>query len=167
MFLESLILCSMAEKGIESAVSAGIKEEAAFLGISILAGAALFLLYDVFRIFRRIVPHGTIWIGAEDFFYWLVCTAVVFVMLYHQNDGMIRGFAIGGVLLGMGLYFLLLSRFVVKINVVILKKILGVFLICKKVVWSPFAGRAKKIHSFVRRQLKKAQKLVKISLRKQ
>lgn len=33
-----------------------------FLGISVLVGMGLFLLYDIFRIFRRIVPHGAIWI---------------------------------------------------------------------------------------------------------
>lgn len=58
-----------------------------------------------FRIFRRIVPHGAIWIGVEDFCYWLLCTAAVFLMLYQENDGMIRGFAIGGVIFGMILYF--------------------------------------------------------------
>lgn len=52
--------------------------EAVFLGISVLVGMGLFLLYDIFRIFRRIVPHGAIWIGVEDFCYWLLCTAAVF-----------------------------------------------------------------------------------------
>ena len=62
------------------AVSAAISEQAASLGVSILIGGALFLLYDIFRIFRRVVPHGNFWIGVEDFFYWLCCTAVVFVI---------------------------------------------------------------------------------------
>ena len=97
-------------------VSETIVQEAVFLGTAILAGAGLFFLYDILRIFRRIVPHGNIWIGAEDFLYWLVCTGVVFVMLYQENDGMVRGFALGGVILGMFLYILLLSRLVVKVN---------------------------------------------------
>ena len=74
------------------AVSAAISEQAASLGVSILIGGALFLLYDIFRIFRRVVPHGNFWIGVEDFFYWLCCTAVVFVMLYRENDGLWDGF---------------------------------------------------------------------------
>ena len=45
------------------AVSAAISEQAASLGVSILIGGALFLLYDIFRIFRRVVPHGNFWIG--------------------------------------------------------------------------------------------------------
>ena len=53
------------------AVSAAISEQAASLGVSILIGGALFLLYDILRIFRRIVPHGNFWIGMEDFVYWI------------------------------------------------------------------------------------------------
>lgn len=108
------------------AVSAAISEQAASLGVSILIGGALFLLYDIFRIFRRVVPHGNFWIGVEDFFYWLCCTAVVFVMLYRENDGMVRGFSIGGIMIGMLLYYFLLSRFVIRINVMVF----GTVLVC-------------------------------------
>ena len=66
------------------AVSAAISEQAASLGVSILIGGALFLLYDIFRIFRRVVPHGNFWIGVEDFFYWLCCTAVV-AGIFHRR----------------------------------------------------------------------------------
>ncbi|MFR4128106.1 MAG: spore cortex biosynthesis protein YabQ [Roseburia inulinivorans] len=100
---EGILFWQVQETG--SRVSEGIFTEAVFLGISVLVGMGLFLLYDIFRIFRRIVPHGAIWIGVEDFCYWLLCTAAVFLMLYQENDGMIRGFAIGGVIFGMILYF--------------------------------------------------------------
>lgn len=89
---EGILFWQVQETG--SRVSEGIFTEAVFLGISVLVGMGLFLLYDIFRIFRRIVPHGAIWIGVEDFCYWLLCTAAVFLMLYQENDGMIRGFAI-------------------------------------------------------------------------
>ena len=88
---EGILFWQVQETG--SRVSEGIFTEAVFLGISVLVGMGLFLLYDIFRIFRRIVPHGAIWIGVEDFCYWLLCTAAVFLMLYQENDGMIRGFA--------------------------------------------------------------------------
>ena len=138
--------------------------EAVFLGISVLVGMGLFLLYDIFRIFRRIVPHGAIWIGVEDFCYWLLCTAAVFLMLYQENDGMIRGFAIGGVIFGMILYFFLLSRFVVKINVCILKKILGIAGRITGFVTKPFRKIGRKIISFLCKQLKKWIKMIKMSL---
>ena len=92
------------------AVSTSIYQELLFLGSSVLVGMGLFFLYDILRIFRRILPHGNIWIGVEDFLYWIIFTGVVFVLLYRENDGMVRGFAFGGLLVGMTCYYLLLSR---------------------------------------------------------
>ena len=92
------------------AVSTSIYRELLFLGSSVLVGMGLFFLYDILRIFRRILPHGNIWIGVEDFLYWIIFTGVVFVLLYRENDGMVRGFAFGGLLVGMTCYYLLLSR---------------------------------------------------------
>lgn len=145
-------------------VSETIGQEAVILGISVLVGAGLFLFYDILRIFRRIVPHGTIWISVEDFLYWLVCTGTVFVMLYQENDGMVRGFALGGVVLGMLLYYALLSRFVIKANVLVLKTVLGVL---KKVLgffFRPLYRVLKRIWGFVKKRLKKFLRAVKIGL---
>ena len=145
-------------------VSAAISEQASSLGVSILIGGALFLLYDIFRIFRRIVPHGNFLIGVEDFLYWLCCTAVVFVMLYQENDGMVRGFSIGGIVLGMLFYYVLLSRFVIRINVMVFGtffglfgRIFGTFLLSVK-------KQGKKIIHFFRKRLKKVCRAVRIGL---
>ena len=143
-------------KQTDFVISAGIHEEAVFLGISVLTGACLFFLYDIFRIFRRIVPHGTVWVAVEDFLYWLICSAAVFLLLYRKNDGMIRGFALGGVVLGMFLYFVALSRMVIKVHVWILKKIIGVFM--------PVMHIARKIHHFLGKRLKKMGKVIKMGL---
>lgn len=145
-------------------IGGGIRAEAAFFGVSVLVGACLFLLYDGFRIFRRIVPHGTVWTGVEDFVYWLLCTAAVFVMLYRENDGMVRGFAIGGVVAGMALYFVLFSRFVIGVNVFLLRKILGVAGRILGTFFTPAARRGKKILLFFRKRLKKMAKAVKMGL---
>lgn len=146
------------------AVSETIGQEAFFLGISILVGAGLFFLYDALRIFRRIVPHGNVWIGVEDFLYWLICTAVVFIMLYQENDGMVRGFAIGGLVVGMLLYFLLLSRFVIRVNVVVLKTVLGFFKKIFGFFLRPVWKIVKKIGGFLKKQLKKFLRAVKMGL---
>lgn len=147
-------------------VSETIGQEAFFLGVSLLLGAMLFLLYDILRIFRRIVPHGNIWIGVEDFLYWMVCTGAVFIMLYQENDGMVRGFALGGVVIGMIVYYFLLSRFVIKINVLVLKTILGFFRKILGIFWKPISFVGKKITGFLRKRLKKLWRAVKIGISK-
>lgn len=145
-------------------VSETISQEAFFLGISFALGAGLFFLYDILRILRRIVPHGVIMIGIEDFMYWLICTGAVFVLLYQGNDGMVRGFAIGGVILGMLAYFALLSRYVIRVNVFVLKKILGCLRKILRVVLKPFCWILKKIGRFLRKELKKIGKAIKMGL---
>ena len=43
------------------AVSEGIHQELIFLLISVALGEGLIILYDIFRIFRQVIPHGVIW----------------------------------------------------------------------------------------------------------
>lgn len=71
------------------AVSTSIYQELLFLGSSVLVGMGLFFLYDILRIFRRILPHGNIWIGVEDFLYWIIFTAWSLSFYYRENDGMV------------------------------------------------------------------------------
>lgn len=145
-------------------VSEGISNEAIFLGISACVGGGLFFLYDILRIFRRIKKHGVILVGIEDLLYWLICTVVVFLMIYQENDGMVRGFALGGILIGMLVYYSLFSRYVIKINVFVWKKILGVLGKIGSVLFGPVIKYGRKILSFFGRQLKKLYKAVKMGL---
>ncbi len=143
-------------------ISTEIIKEADVLVISFLMGMALLLVYDQIRIFRRLIPHGTVWVGIEDILFWVASAVVLFAMLYRENSGYIRGFAIGGVVVGMLMYNLLLSRLVVRVSVFILKKIL--FLVSR-----PFAWTARLFHrpiGFVRKTGKKVVRFLKNRLKK-
>lgn len=108
------------------AVSDGIHQELGFLLISFALGEGLVMLYDVFRIFRKVVPHGVIWISVEDVLYWIVAALLIFGMIFQENDGLIRGFAIGGILLGMLFFNHFVSPFLIRSISGILKKILEI-----------------------------------------
>lgn len=143
-------------------ISTEIIKEADVLVISFLMGMALLLVYDQIRIFRRLIPHGTVWVGIEDILFWVASAVILFAMLYRENSGYIRGFAIGGVVVGMLMYNLLLSRLVVRVSVFILKKIL--FLVSR-----PFAWTARLFHrpiGFVRKTGKKVVRFLKNRLKK-
>lgn len=148
----------------QETISTAIYREASFLGVSFLVGMGLFFLYDILRIFRRIFPHGAIWVGIEDFVYWLVCTGAVFAMLYRENDGMVRGFALGGAAIGMLLYYLVLSRFVIRINVFVIKKILKAIGKILHVLFGPLLWIGKKVWGFLKKQLKKIYRAVRMGL---
>lgn len=85
-------------------MSEGILFELQFFSRSFLLGVVMMIAYDGIRIFRRILPHGTLAVAMEDLLYWLVCGACIFRMLYLENSGAIRGFAIAAVALGMLVY---------------------------------------------------------------
>ena len=129
-------------------VSEAIGNEATFFLMSVLCGMGLVLVYDLFRIFRRLVPHGNIWIGIEDVCYWLFCTVVVFLLLYQRNDGMMRAFCFIGIAIGGVSYAFLLSRFVVKICVKILGTMLKFLGKILGVIGKPFVKSVGKSYFF-------------------
>lgn len=140
-----------------------IASEGSLLAASFLFGIVLMMLYDIFRIFRHIVKHGTVFTAIEDVFYWLLCAVGIFAMLYQENDGLLRWFVIGGVALGMFFENALISPWVIRIFV----KIIGVWLnLFGKVI--KIGGRpAKKILIFFRKELKKIRKAIKIGIDKE
>lgn len=121
-------------------VSGSIQNEMMLFGSAVLLGAALMLLYDVIRICRRILPRGIILVSIEDVIYWIVFGIAVFILLYRENDGAVRGFIVGGIAVGLFLYYQLLGRWLMKWMGVLIRSL--------------------------KKRLKKAMEKVKIKLRK-
>ena len=92
-------------------MSPNIHFEARLLMMGITAGACLMALYDLLRVFRAVVRHGWLWVGLEDLIYWIFAGFSVFYLLYRENDGALRLYAIGAVLLSMVVYDRLCSAF--------------------------------------------------------
>lgn len=77
---------------------------------SFLLGIILMVSYDLLRLFRLLIPHHVLAVGAEDFLYWLYCAVLTFLLLFYANSGELRGYVIAGVFLGMILYDRLVSK---------------------------------------------------------
>lgn len=148
---------------MSGAVSETIAGEGSLLLVSVLFGIALMLLYDVFRIFRHILKHGTLLLAVEDSFYWFLCAVGIFAMLYQENNGLLRWFVIGGVAIGMLLENNFLSPWVVRLFV----KVLRGWLKYSRKVFQIVAKPGKKLFLFFRKQLKKVRKAIKIGISKQ
>lgn len=102
-----------------------------FLLYSLLLGISVTVLYDLLRIFRRVVGHSDWLVSLEDFLYWIVVAICVFYMMHKENNGTLRWFAILGAAVGMLLYKKLISRFFVEYvakALCFLLKMLGKFL---------------------------------------
>lgn len=96
-------------------MSPNIQIEAQLLCFSILTGVALMMAYDVLRILRMLIPHSWTVIGLEDLLYWCAAGLATFYLLYRQNDGSLRMYVIGTVLLAMVAYDRCFGRFFLKL----------------------------------------------------
>ena len=95
-------------------MSISIRYEAQLFLMSICTGVGLVIVYDCVRFFRIVCPHKMWVVGAEDLAYGFYCAVMTFSLLYQQNDGNLRGYCIGGVMLGMAVYEYTVSRKVLK-----------------------------------------------------
>lgn len=109
--------------------------ELQFFGLAVLRGVGILMLYDLLRIFRRVVPHGVWLIAAEDVLYWIGTALLVFQLLYRENDGAVRGYALFAVAVGMLLYHQTLSNWMVEHIAGILKLIFGIVLKPFRLIW--------------------------------
>ena len=80
-----------------------------FLLHALYMGIFLTFIYDLFRIFRKVVPHNGFFVSMEDLLFWVYCAEEVFLLMYHESDGTLRWFAVLGAMVGMFLYRKLVS----------------------------------------------------------
>ncbi len=147
-----------------------------FFLTSILWGVILLVIYDVIRILRRVISHNSFFIFLEDIIYWVTSSILIFRMMYKQNNGIIRGFAILAILLGMLMYHGSVSDFIVNtisgaINGVlhliikVITTVVGIILMPFKLIFKGlrkiftfFLGKTKKLRMHLLKLLKKLRK---------
>jgi spore cortex biosynthesis protein YabQ len=96
------------------------------------------VVYDFFRILRKMFKHPNILIQIEDFFYWIIASIIVFYFVLHMNYGEVRVYTIIGVFLGMYLYFATLSKLIMKIAVAIIEILKKILITTIKIILMPF-----------------------------
>lgn len=140
--------------------------------LTVLLGGGMGLFYDGLRIFRHALPHQPLWVQAEDGLFWLLAVFLVFGVMLRANSGEIRFFSIFGLFGGMGLYFLLFSRFVLAISDTLIrwaKALLGLFLRILltpfRLVFLLFRRPLEKVGGFCEKQWKKLLHSVKVCVK--
>ena len=92
-----------------------------------ISGVAIGIFFDIFRILRRTFKTPDIITYIEDTIFW-ICTGIFFLfLLFKFNNGQIRNYVIIGIIMGVVIYILTISKYFIKINVNIInfiKKIL-------------------------------------------
>ncbi|BBB91250.1 MAG TPA: spore cortex biosynthesis protein YabQ [Methylomusa anaerophila] len=85
------------------------------------AGALLAFLFDTYRVMRRIFKPNWLITAVADLSYWLLATAVVFAALLLGNWGELRFYVFVSLLTGIATYYRLLSRFILRSLMVIMR----------------------------------------------
>lgn len=162
-------------------MSQDIVQEAVFFLHSILMGLVITFAYDWVLIFRKLFTHGRFFMSVEDFVYWFACGIGVFYMLYRENNGILRWFAVVGAALGMMIYKTIIKNrfvnivskcihkimwFVFRVIQVVLKPLKCLFFAdrrCVRFVWR----KLKKVKLFIKKRLTVCLKTIRMILCKQ
>ena len=136
---------------------------------TVLIGFGIGAVYDLFRVFRIIVPHKSFVVQLEDLFYWIFVTGLMFHIMMDKSYGEIRAFSIIGALLGMTIYFLTFSRLFIKFLTAVVRFILKVIGTMLRIILFPLRLICKLIRTpvlFCKKKLEFALKSTKKVLRK-
>ncbi len=92
-----------------------LSNQAYIFFITIFIGLLVGLIYDFFRLIRKLFTHKPALVYIEDFLFWLFSTFVCFYILLHKNNLELRFYLFIGILIGLCFYFNLFSQFILKI----------------------------------------------------
>jgi spore cortex biosynthesis protein YabQ len=101
-------------------------------------GIIIGLLFDFFRISRKVFNTSDIVTYIEDILFWILAGATMLYSIFVFNNGVLRLFMFLGIILGTLIYMVFISSYVIKINVKIiniLKKILEIIIIPFRIIY--------------------------------
>lgn len=136
--------------------------ELRLFGICLLCGTVLGLLFDLFRVPRRLFKTGAKLTLFQDLLYFLLAGGLTVYTLFSANSGILRGFELIGIVLGFAGYQLLLSKmllpFLVKVTAILfwlVKKILFFVTFPLRICAKPVIIVSVSLRHFLRRKRRK------------
>lgn len=99
-----------------------------------ISGIAIGIFFDIFRILRRTFKTPDIITYIEDIIFWIFTGIFFLFVLFKFNNGEIRNYVIIGLIIGILVYVLTLSKYFVKLNVIILDFIKKIILYPLKII---------------------------------
>lgn len=116
----------------------------------IVTGIVLSIIFDIFRILRKTIKTSDIITNIEDILFGLITGIVMLISIFLFNNGEIRLYIFLGIIVGITLYMIFISKYFIKINVAIInfiKKIINwatkpfifLFKIIKRLFFKPIS----------------------------
>ena len=145
-------------------MSREIMQELTFFTHSVLMGLVITFVYDWIRVLRRLYKHGTVLMSIEDLLFWFACGVGVFYMLYRENDGTLRWFAVLGAAIGMFFYKMIVRDMFINVMSTCLHKIMWFVFRVIQIVLKPvkcLISAGKTFVLYAGRKLKKSKNFIK------
>lgn len=110
--------------------------------VFIVNGVLIGLLFDFFRIARKVIPTNDFVTYIEDVLFWILAGSTVLYSIFIFNNGELRLFMFLGIILGAFTYMVFISSYIIKINVKIINILIipfkTIFKILHKIFFRPF-----------------------------
>lgn len=92
-----------------------------------LNGICIGIFFDIFRILRKTFKTRD-WITyLEDILFWLLSGCITLYFIFVFNQGEIRLYIFLGILLGVIVYILSISKYFIKLNVIVIEALKNIF----------------------------------------
>ncbi len=94
--------------------------------IFFMTGICIGLLFDFFRIQRKVLKTCDFITYIQDILFWIVSGLIIIFVIMKYTNGEIRIYMVLGIILGILIYFLIISKYIMKIFVCILSFLLNI-----------------------------------------
>ena len=96
--------------------------------IYVISGIGISIFFDIFRVLRKSIKTSNLITYVEDFIFWIIVGTFLIWELFTISYGYLRSYIFIGLILGVILYLITLSKYFIKINVKILNFIKKIIL---------------------------------------
>lgn len=115
--------------------------------IFIIDGILIGLLFDFFRILRKSFHTSNVMTYVEDVMFWILTGIIIMYTLYVICGGEIRIYMFIGIFIGVCMYILTISKYIIKVSVKIIMSLKKVTIF----IFGPFISLGKFIYNSMKK----------------
>lgn len=131
----------------------------------IFGGLAIGLLFDIFRLSRKLIETKDIITYIEDIVFWFLVGVIVLMTIYLSNRGQIRGYVFLAIVIGVVFYFMVFSNLIMKALNTIVKTMIDIIGTVIKLATDPLKIIIKVLYYPIKYLYNKTANLGKISVK--
>ena len=117
--------------------------------IFIINGILIGFLFDIFRIIRKTFKTADLTTYIQDIVFWIAAGIMTLAFIFYYNNGEIRFYVFLGIILGVTIYILTISKYIIKASVKIINYIKNIISTIINIVLIPLKAIIKTVNKFL------------------